>query len=179
MEGINSLNSKPKKAFKIIYARVKDYVKYDGRNVEPVHIFLSGSKGTGKSHLLKYIMPCQKHCFTTIKTQKSRAFFYSELQEYYCKYPETTIHSDLPIKPGTKLLSLNYKSKTVSRNRLSEVKFLVIDELSMVSNGLWTDIGSELGGIFIMIPEKVFARPSIMTAADLLQLPPIRGKLIF
>ena len=59
------------------------------------------------------------------------------------------------------------------------MKFLVIDELSMVSSGLWTDIGSKLGGIFIMIPEKVFARPSVMIAVDLLQLPPIRGKLIF
>ena len=33
----------------------KDYVKYNGHNVEPVHIFLSGSGGTGKSHLVKVI----------------------------------------------------------------------------------------------------------------------------
>ena len=33
----------------------KDYVKYDGHNSEPVHIFLSGSEGTGKSHLVKVI----------------------------------------------------------------------------------------------------------------------------
>ena len=33
----------------------KDHVKYDGHNLEPVHIFLSGKGGTGKSHLLKVI----------------------------------------------------------------------------------------------------------------------------
>ena len=33
----------------------QDYVKYDGHNVEPVHIFLSGSGGTVKSHLVKVI----------------------------------------------------------------------------------------------------------------------------
>ena len=33
--------------------------------------------------------------------------------------------------------------------------------------------------IFIMIPEKAFPGPSIMNVADLLQLPPVRGILIF
>ena len=48
----------------------------------------------------------------------------------------TTIHSGLGIKPGTKLLGLNDKSKVDLRNRLSEVKLLIIDELSMVTSDL-------------------------------------------
>ena len=74
---------------------------------------------------------------------------------YHCKDPEkprvlllgptgisainidaTTIHSGLGIKPGMKLRVLNDKSKPALRNRLSEVKLLVINELSMVSNDL-------------------------------------------
>ena len=39
----------------------------------------------------------------------------------------TTIHSGLGIKPGTKLLGLNNKSKAALRNRLSKVKLLTID----------------------------------------------------
>ena len=39
----------------VVHTWTKDYVKYDGYNVEPVHIFLSGSGGTGKSHLVKVI----------------------------------------------------------------------------------------------------------------------------
>ena len=49
----------------------------------------------------------------------------------------------------------------------------------MVSSDLWTDIHSRLREIFMMIPKKAFAGLSVMTAADLLQLPPVRGKLIF
>ena len=49
---------------------------------------------------------------------------------------ETTIHSGLGIKPETKLLGLNDKSKTALRNTLSEVKFLVSDEICMVSSEL-------------------------------------------
>ena len=117
---------------------------------------------------------------------------------YHCKDPEkprvlllgptgisavniggTTIHSGLRIKPGTNLFGLNDKSKAALRNRLSEVKFLITDELSMVSSDLWTDIDSRLGEIFMTICEKAFAGLSVTTVADLLQLPPVRGKLIY
>ena len=33
----------------------KDYVKYNERNVEPVHISFSGSGDTGKSHFVKLL----------------------------------------------------------------------------------------------------------------------------
>ena len=46
----------------------------------------------------------------------------------------TTIHSDFGIKPGTKILGLNDKSKAALRNRLPENKFLITNELSMVSS---------------------------------------------
>ena len=49
----------------------------------------------------------------------------------------------------------------------------------MLSRDLWTDIDSRLGEIFLMIPEKEFAGPSVMTVVDLLQARPVRGKLIF
>ena len=54
----------------------------------------------------------------------------------------TTIHSGLGIKPGIRLLGLNEKSKAAVRNKLSEVKLLIIDELSMVSSELWEHINS-------------------------------------
>ena len=120
---------------------------------------------------------------------------------YHCKDPEklsvlllgptrisavnidgTTIHSSLGIKTGTKLLGLKFKGdkfKVVLRNRLSQVKFLIMDEHSMVSSYLRTHINSRLGEIFIMIPKKAFAGLLIMNEADFLQLPPVRGKLIF
>ena len=37
------------------------------------------------------------------------------------------------------------------------MKLFIIDELSMVSSDLWTDIDSRLGEMLIMIPEKAFA----------------------
>ena len=59
------------------------------------------------------------------------------------------------------------------------MKSLIIDVLSMVSSDLWIDINSRLGEIFMTIPEKAFAGLSVMAVADLLQLPPAKGRLIF
>ena len=66
------------------------------------------------------------------------------------------------------LLGLNDKSKAVLKNRLSEVNFLLltIDDLSVVSIDLLTDIDSRLGEIIMMIREKAFASLSVLTAAD-------------
>ena len=54
-----------------------------------------------------------------------------------------------------------------------------MNKLSMASNDLWTDINLRLEEIFMKIPEKAFAVLSVRTVADLLRLPPARGKLIF
>ena len=51
--------------------------------------------------------------------------------------------------------------------------------MNLVSSDLWTDIDSGLGETFMMIPKKAFAGLSVMTVADLLQLLPVKGKLIF
>ena len=52
------------------------------------------------------------------------------------------------------------------------MKFLIIDELSMVSSDLCVDINSRLQEIFMII-EKAFAGLSFMTVGDFLQLPPV------
>ena len=82
------------------------------------------------------------------------------------------------MKPGTKLLGLNDKFRATLRNGLSEAKFLVIDKHSTVSSNLWIDFDSRLGEMFMMIPEKVFPSLSVMTVAELLQLPLVRGKFL-
>ena len=61
----------------------------------------------------------------------------------------TTIHSGLGIKPGTKVLGLNDKSKATFRNRLSEVIY------GQILIQFW-------GGIFL-IRKKAFAGLSVMT----------------
>ena len=92
-------------------------------------------------------MPYHQHCFITIKNQKSWEFF-ELIGASAAKIGGGTIHSSLTIKPRKKLFGLSGKFKVV---------FLILDELSMVSSDLWTDVDSTLGEIFMLITEKQFA----------------------
>ena len=146
---------------------------------QSTYSFRSG--GTGKSHLVKAIYNAilktlLYHCKSP---EKLRVLLLKPTRKSAVNISGTTIHSGLGIKPGIKLLCLNDKSKAALRNRLSEVKLLIIDELFMASSDLWTDIDSRLGERFTMIPKKAFAGLPVMTVADFLQLPSVRGKLIF
>ena len=134
-----------------------------------MHIFLSGIRGTGKSHFFKVIyntisITLPTHCEDPDKPKSSFTSIYGNISS---KYRWNHLHFGLVIKPGTKLLGLNYKSKAVLRKRLSEVKLFIIDQLSMVSSDLWTDIDSRLGEIFMIIPEKAFPALSAMTVANI------------
>ena len=82
VEVMNLLNSKQKEILIAVHILAKDYVKYDGHNVEPVHIFLSGSGSIGKSHLVKVISKILKTLLYHCKGPKNRELVYLDLQEY-------------------------------------------------------------------------------------------------
>ena len=124
-------------------------------------------------------MPYGKHCFIIVNTQKSQdSFFFWPIGVSPVNISWAIINSGLKIKPGTKLLDLNDKCKANLRNGSSGLKCLIVDELSLVSSNLWTDIDSRLGELFLMILEKAFADLSVMTVGNFLQLPPVRIKLV-
>ena len=97
-----------------------------------MHKFLSCNEGT--SHLVKVIYNA---------TWKALLSHCKDLEKPRFPLPGLTgispvnigwitIYSGLGTKPGLELFGLNDKSKSTLRNRLSEVKFLVIHELCMV-----------------------------------------------
>ena len=80
----------------------KNFVKYDGQDVEPVHIFLLGSGGTGKSNLVKVIYNAISktllyHCKDT---EKPKVLLLGPTGISAVNIGGTTIHSGLAIKPG-------------------------------------------------------------------------------
>ena len=101
-KGINSLNSKQRE----VHTWAKDYAKYDENDVEPVHIFLSSSRGAGKSHLVKITYNTKSktllhHCKDP---KKPRVLLLGPTGISAVNICRTTLHSGLEIKPGTILL---------------------------------------------------------------------------
>ena len=124
-EGINFLNSKLKQFFNVVHT----YKSH-------IHVFFSGSGGTGKSHLVKPIYNAiSKTMLYHCKDPKNRRFlFFGSTGMSAVNIGGITIHSGFGIEPGIKLLGWNNKSKAALRNRLSQVKFLIVDEISMASS---------------------------------------------
>ena len=60
----------------------------------------------------------------------------------------TTIHTALRINIGHKLYPLNDRQRGILRNNLSEIKFIIIDEISMVSSVLFYQVYQRLNEIF-------------------------------
>ena len=69
-------------------------------------IFLSGSVGTGKSHLIKskYKTISKTLLYHCKYPEKPRFLLLGSTEVSALKIGETTIHSSLGIKPGTKVL---------------------------------------------------------------------------
>ena len=109
-------------------------------------MFLSGSGGTEKSHLVK----------TIYQAISKELLYHSKEPDEPCvlllgptfisavNIGGTTIHSGLGIKPGVKLLGLSDKMKACLRNKLSGIKMVIIDEFSMVSSDLLFKINARL-----------------------------------
>ena len=93
----------------------------------------------------------------------------------------TTVNTGLaiPKHAGINLPLLPDQKKTLLRLSLSELKLLIIDEISMISNNRLLHIHQRLKEIFGTSSSKIFAGISIIALGDLYQLPPIQQKPIF
>ena len=93
---------------------------------------------------------------------------------------DTTIHTGLNIPVGCfgkHLPPLSDKMRSMLRNRLSEIKVLIIDEVSMVSNDLLLHIHLRLTEIFASKGNFPFAGITVIAVGDFLQLPPVKQDL--
>ncbi|XP_062602888.1 uncharacterized protein LOC134264626 [Saccostrea cucullata] len=175
---LRSLNQKQKQIFYL----VRDWClkKVSGKEIEPLHIFVTGGAGTGKSHLIK-----------TIQYEASRVFERtlltpSDLSVLLTAFTGTaafniggnTIHHVFSL---TKALPIPYeplKEQTLSamRVKLASLQILVIDEVSMVFKRLLYYIHERL--VQIKKCKEPFGGISIIAVGDFFQLPPVKQRKV-
>ena len=93
----------------------------------------------------------------------------------------TTIHTALaiPKEAGDNLPPISVQKRTKIRMALSNLKLIIIDEISMVSNTTLLHIHQRLKEIFVTPNNQLFASLSIIDVGDLYQLPLICMRPIF
>ena len=71
------------------------------------------------------------------------------------------------------------QNRTQLRLTLSELKLIIVDEISMVANTTLLHIHQRLKEIFNTSNSELFVRISFIAVGDLYQLPPIRRRAVF
>ena len=139
-KGIRSLNKEQREVFDVVHKWSRDYVKQrfskQPKEVKPFYIFCTGGAGVGKSHVIKTItMSLNKGLMhNSVNPDKPRVLILAPTGVAAININGTTVHSGLGIWIGKGFFPLNDKQRGKLRNKLSEVKLVVIDEISMVSS---------------------------------------------
>ena len=92
---------------------------------------------------------------------------------------DQTIHSDLEINVGGKLYALSEQHRAALGNKLSEVRLIIIDKISVVSTVLVFQVNQRLIEIFIYSGKEPFAGLPVTVCGDFYQLPPIKGSPVY
>lgn len=158
-ELIRSLNEKQRFLFEIVNKWARRHVK--NLSAEKVienlslYLFITGGAGTGKSHLIKTITASVSKtlCYGSSCIEKPNVLLLAPTGVAAVNINGTTIHPGLGISAescGLTLHKLVDKRRCKLRHELSDVKAIIIDEISMVSNKLLLYVHQRLIEIFWM-----------------------------
>ena len=104
------------------------------KKVKPFHIFITSVSGVGKSHLIKAVFLSLNRVlgYKGGDADKPRILLPAPTGVAAININGTTTNSGLAINAGSKLYPLNDQQRAALGNKLSEVRLIVIDEISMV-----------------------------------------------
>ena len=91
----------------------------------------------------------------------------------------TTIHGAFDFKFGIEVTTSGDKKLAQLRENLTEVKLIIIDEMSLVSADQLYKIDAKLREIFHLNKHIPFGGIAMVLVGDLLQIPPVKGVYIF
>ena len=186
-DAVRSLNEKQRITYDVVLSWCRNVIKSANcltkENIEPIHIFVTGGGGGGKNHLIRTIYHTVVNMFkyNAVNPSLPTVLLMAPTGVAAVNISGTTVNTGLaiPKDAGINLPPLPDQKKTLLRLSLSELKLLIIDEISMVSNNRLLHIHQRLKEIFGSSCSKIFAGISIIAVGDLHQLPPIQQKPIF
>ena len=186
-DAVRSLNVEQRITYDVVLSWCRNSIKsvncLTRDTIEPIHIFVTGGGGGGKNHLIKTIYHTAVNTFqySAVNPSLPTVLLMAPTGVAAVNTSGTTVNTGLaiPKHAGINLPPLPDQKETLLRLGLRELKLLIIDEISMVSNNRLLHIRQRLKKTFGTSSSKIFAGISIIAVGDLHQLPPIQQKPIF
>ncbi|XP_028414140.1 uncharacterized protein LOC114537203 [Dendronephthya gigantea] len=186
-QNIRSLNKQQRLAYDTFLTwcrnKMKNLNSLKPVDIDPIYLFLTGGGGAGKSHVIKTIYHTAVKTFRhpPVNPELPTVLLMAPTGVAAINIDGTTINTGLaiPKEAGDIVPPLSDQRKTQLRLTLSELKLIVVDEISMVGNTTLLNIHQRLKDIFGTPSSLLFAGISIIVVGDLCQLPPIRKKFVF
>ena len=148
---------------------------------KPVRKIVHGGAGVGKSMTIRAV---SNHAENILRepgadTTKPRVLLCAFTAKASNLINGITFHSAFGLKVGNSIWYLSDKKRAELRESLSELKLVIIDEISMVGADMLYRIHLRLCTLFNTDEFLPFANVNVMLVGDLLQLPPVLGVHVF
>ena len=184
---VRSLNKRQRYAYDIVLTwcrnKLKNMNSLKPEELEPIYLFITGGAGAGKSRLIKtiYHAVTKTLSHTSMNPELPTVLLMAPTGVAAINIDGTTINTALaiPVQTGDNVPAMSDQKKTQMRLSLSELKLIIIDEISMVGNITLLHIHQRLKEIFGSSNSQMFAGISVIVVGDMYQLPPIRKKPVF
>ena len=181
--GVRSLDDDQRAAFNIFVKYVKqERASTPGHRPDPVFLKVHGGAGSGKSHLINVLaMNCEY--FLRIQnpemedSHKPGVIKMAPTGKAAVGIDGMTMHQAFNFPWGIQHISLSEQLRVIKRNVLSNLKVIIIDEMSMVKPDQLYQLHMRLQEI--KQNKRDFGGVSILLCGDLLQLPPVLSNQIF
>ena len=130
---------------------------------QPLRMIVSGTAGTGKSYLIHCLRLFLQHQLVVAAPTGVAAF----------NIDGHTLHSLLSLPTGGEFKDLEGERLTKLQQSFSEIKYLIIDEMSMVGRKALGQVDRRLRQAFPHHSQQVFEGCSCLLFGDFGQLPPV------
>ena len=148
---------------------------------KPLYLFISGGAGTGKSYLIKIIKE-----LIIRETRTNSVMLTSPTGCAAYGIGGKTLHSafNIPVQhPKSKLMNNYLPLTNAKRDHLQtiylDLQYLIIDEISMVSDHIFHCIHHRLQEIKCGQQSRIFGNCSVITFGDFYQLQPVAAHYVF